>query len=338
MPMERKRNICQVTRIAPPVCLIVQPIHSAGIQRLQDQGLQPVTDGVAVDPSHVVAVITRNAGFSAARMEALPCLRVIAVHGVGYDPVDVEAATRSGIAITNTPGANERSVAEQAIALLFALAKQVVGADAAVRAGDFGFKYSADLVELAGLTMGLAGFGPIGQQTAALGRALGMRVVACSRYQPDAVFERLGVDRLPTLEAVLRASDAVSLHMPANDATRNAIGRTQLALMKPTAFLINTGRGDTVDEEALVNALKTGKIRGAGLDVFRCEPLTADHPLRSLKNVVLSPHVAGSTEASLQRTAVAAADCALSVLAGQRPDTLVNASVWPSRRLPQQQI
>lgn len=317
-----------------PACLIVQPIHTAGTQRLCEAGLLPVTDVEAAGPERIVAAVTRNAGFPAALMERLPGLRVIAVHGVGYDPVDVDVATRLGIAVTNTPGTNERSVAEHAIALLFALAKQVVGADAAARSGDFDFKYSADLVELAGLTLGIVGFGGIGRQTAAIGRALGMHVLAFSRYQPDTVFDRLGVTRAPSLEAVLRASDVLSLHMPADPGTHNAIGRDQLALMKPTAFLINTGRGSTVDEKALVEALRAGTIRGAGLDVFRREPLSPDHPLCSLKNVVLTPHIAGSSDASLRKTAVAAVDCVLSVLAGKRPDTLVNPQAWPVRRRP----
>jgi D-3-phosphoglycerate dehydrogenase len=284
------------------------------------------------NPARVVAAITRNAGFSGRQMKTLKNLRVIAVHGVGYDPVDVETATQLGVAVTNTPGTNERSVAELAIALMFALAKQVVAADAAAREGDFGFKYSADLTEIAGLTLGILGFGAIGRQTAAIGRALGMRVVALSKHQPDAVFERLGVVRASSLQTLLSDSDVVSLHLPATPSTRNLIGREELALMKPTSLLINTGRGSTVDEDALVDALREGRIRGAGLDVFRSEPLDPNHPLCSLQNVILSPHLAGSTEAALRRTAIASAECVLAVLADKRPETLVNPQVWPSRR------
>lgn len=317
-----------------PACLVVQPIHAVGGERLRAAGLMPVTDADGVAPDRIVAAVTRNAGFPAAWMEALPNLRAIAVHGVGYDPVDIGTATRLGIAVTNTPGTNDRSVAEQAIALLFALAKRVIEADAAVRAGRFDFKYTADLVELAGLTLGIVGFGAIGRQTAAIGCALGMRVLAFSRHQPDATFAQLGVIRAASLEALLRESDVVSLHLPSNTETHNAIGREQLALLKPTAFLINTGRGSTVDEQALVDALKAGTIGGAGLDVFRSEPLPVDHPLCSLSNVVLSPHMAGSSEASLRKTALAAVDCILSVLAGRCPATLVNPEVWPARRAP----
>lgn len=285
-----------------------------------------------LDPARIVAAITRNAGFSRAQMDALPNLRVVAVHGVGYDPVDIETASRLGIAVTNNPGTNERSVAEHAIGLMFALAKQVLAADVATRQGDLSFKYSAGLTEIAGLTLGILGFGGIGRQTAALGRALGMRVTAVSDHQPDTVFERMGVTRAASLEALLSGSDVVSLHMPSTASTRNLIGRKQLALMKPTSFLINTGRGSTIDEEALVAALQAGAIRGAGLDVFGSEPLDPASPLCALKNVVLSPHLAGSTEAALERTAIAAADCVLEVLSGRRPDTLVNPDVWASRR------
>lgn len=317
-----------------PACLIVQPIHAAGSERLRAAGILPVTDEDEISPDRIVAAITRNAGFSAARMEALPKLHAIAVHGVGYDPVDINAATRLGIAVTNTPGTNERSVAEQAIALLFALAKQVIAADGAARNGKFDFKYTADLVELCGLTLGIVGFGAIGRQTAAIGRALGMQVLAYSRHQPASTFEKLGVTRANSLEDLLRTSDVVSLHLPATPETYHVIGREELALLKPTAFLINTGRGNTIDQEALVAALQKGSIRGAGLDVFSKEPLPADHPLCTLSNVVLSPHLAGSTEASLRKTAEAAVDCVLSVLAGKRPETLINPEVWSARRMP----
>lgn len=315
-----------------PACLIVQPIHSAGVDRLKDAGILPVDNLDHVDPACIVAAITRNAGFSGQQMNTLPNLQVVAVHGVGYDPVDVDTATSLGISVTNTPGSNERSVAEQAIGLMFALAKQVVAADSATRKGDFAFKYSADLIEVAGLTLGILGFGAIGCQTAAIGRALGMRVIALSSHQPDAVFERLGVVRASSIQMLLRESDVVSLHLPSTPSTRNVIGREQLALMKPTSLLINTGRGSTVDEDALVDALRDGTIRGAGLDVFRSEPLDPNHPLCSLQNVILSPHLAGSTEAALRRTATAAAECVLTVLANKRPETLVNPQVWASRR------
>lgn len=321
-----------VTLAAPPACLIVQPIHQTGIKCLREAGLLPVDRIDAVDPGRIVAAITRNAGFSGEQMKALTELRIVAVHGVGHDPVDTDIATRLGIAVTNTPGSNERSVAEQAIALMFGLTKRLVAADGAARKGDFSFKYSADLMEIAGLTLGILGFGAIGRQTAAIGRALGMRVIAFSNHQDDRVFDRSGVLRASTLEAVLGESDVVSLHLPATSSTRNMIGRQELALMKPTSFLINTGRGSTVDEDALVEALRSGKIRGAGLDVFQSEPLTPDHPLCSLPNVILSPHLAGSTEAALERTAVAAADCVLSVLADRQPATLLNPQVWAMRR------
>lgn len=330
--MERKRDFYIVNRSELPACLIVQPIHSAGMGRLKDAGVLPVDSLDAVDPGRIVAAITRNAGFSGQQMNGLPDLKVVAVHGVGYDPVDIDTATSLGISVTNTPGSNERSVAEQAIALIFALAKQVVAADTAARTGDFAFKYSVDLMEVAGLTLGILGFGAIGRQTAAIGRALGMRVIALSSHQPDAVFERLGVVRASSLQVLLRESDVVSLHLPSTPSTRNIIGREQLALMKPTSLLINTGRGSTVDEDALVNALRDGTIRGAGLDVFRSEPLDPNHPLCSLPNVILSPHLAGSTEAALRRTAIAAAECVLTVLSDKWPETLVNPQVWASRR------
>lgn len=332
IPKECKRNFTTVSKSEFPACLIVQPLDSAGLDRLSEANIEPIDSLDGVDPSRVVAVITRNAGFSGAEMKALPNLRVVAVHGVGYDPVDVETASRLGIAVTNTPGTNERSVAEHAVGMMFALCKQSIRADAAVRRGDRSFKNAVKLTELAGSTLGIVGFGGIGRQTAALALALGMRVTALSNYQPDTVFEQLGVTRVQSLEKLLRESDVVSLHLPSNASTRNLIGRAELALMKPNSILINTGRGNTIDEDALVDALRSGNISGAGLDVFSSEPLDPAHPFCTLGNVVLSPHLAGSTQAALRRTALAAAACVLSVLSGERPGTLINSEVWASRR------
>jgi D-3-phosphoglycerate dehydrogenase / 2-oxoglutarate reductase len=310
-------------------CYIVQPVHEAGLQFLLANGLPSATSLGGFATENCVAVITRNAGLSGAAIERLPNLRVIAVHGIGVDPVDLLTATRRGVAVTHTPSTNVRSVAEHAIALTLTLAKQLVASDAATRAGDFTFKYRNQLVELDSLTFGVVGFGSIGRATAQLARAFGMRVVASSKYQPDSVFEAIGVERAHSLEDVLRTSDVVSLHLPSNAATRVIIGAREISMMRPGAILINTGRGDVVDEGALIEALSRRAIRGAGLDVYQNETMSPAYPLLHLPNVVLSPHSAGSTEASLRRTALEAARCVIDVLKGRRPTHLVNPNVWP---------
>jgi D-3-phosphoglycerate dehydrogenase len=211
-------------------CLLVQPIHSSGVEILKGAGLEvrlAASTDMAVVGQQVrdcVAAITRNAGFSADAIEQGARLQVIGVHGIGVDPVAVSAATAAGVCVVNTPTANVQSVAEHAIALMFALARGIPQADRATRQGNFDFKYQTSLVELGGLTLGLVGFGNIGQATARLGAALGMQVVAFSPTRPDAVFSALGVARAPSLDDVLRRADILSLHLPLVPSTLGMIG------------------------------------------------------------------------------------------------------------------
>ncbi|WP_244471464.1 hydroxyacid dehydrogenase [Methylobacterium sp. ARG-1] len=318
--------------------MIVQPIHSAGLDRLRDAGIEPrsarETDARTLgrEVADCVAVITRDTGLPAVVIAAAPRLRVIGVHGTGTDHVAIPAATEGGVVVVNTPGTNAASVAEHALALIFGLAKALPGADRSVRAGDDGFRYTARLVELAGLTLGLVGFGAIGQATARLGSSLGLRVLAYGPSRPDADFADVGALRATSVDALLGEADIVSLHLPLTPDTRGLIGRPQLARMKRSAFLINTSRGGLIDEAALVQALEDGSIAGAGLDVFAREPLPADHPLTRQERVILTPHIGGSTEAALIRTAETVAGRVVDVLAGRRPGGLVNPDVWLHRR------
>lgn len=323
---------------SPGTCLIVQPIHESGLARLRAAGLEiRAATGLAPailarEAADCVAVITRNGGFPAEAVEAAPRLRVIGVHGTGTDPVAVPDATRAGIAVVNTPGANALSVAEHAIGLIFALAKAIPQADRAMRDGDHDFRYGARLVELAGLTLGLVGFGAIGQTTGRLAAALGMKILAYGPTRPDSDFEALGAARAASLSDLLAQADVVSLHLPLTAQTRGLIGRDELSRMRPGAFLINTARGALVDEDALAEALAAGTISGAGLDVVSGDALPHDHPLHREPRVILTPHVAASTEAALIRAAERVADQVIAVLADRRPPNLVNAEVWDRRR------
>jgi D-3-phosphoglycerate dehydrogenase len=315
----------------------VQPIRQTGLDILEGAGIRPIL-APSTDPSTILeavrqvdAVITRNSGLSAEAIAAAPRLKVIAVHGVGTNAVAVAAATARGIAVVNTPDVNARSVAEHAIALTLALAKAIPAADAATRAGDDSFKYSARLTEVAGLTFGIVGFGAIGKATAQLAKALGMRARAFSRSRPDSDFADAGIERAPNLPALLADSDVVSLHLPLVDETRGIIGPGELRLMKPGAFLINTGRGGLVDETALAEALEAGRLGGAGLDAFAIEPLPTTSPLVRLSNVILSPHIAGSTVQALERMADLSARQVVDVLSGRRPPHPVNPEVWAVR-------
>lgn len=291
------------------ICWIPQPIHASGINELRKINLQPVEESEITDlhqKEQVVAVIFRGGEFSCTMMQQFPYLRVIAVHGVGTDGIDVDAATQNGIVILNTPGMNALSVAEHAIGLMFALSKQLIVADQAVRQGRYQqFRYQGGLRELHNARLGVVGFGASGRQTARLAHALGMRVQVLSR-QPENVLHQFGCQKSFDLAALLQSSDIVSLHVPAVPETRYLIDQNALTMMKPSALLINTSRGALVDENALIDALNGGKIAGAGLDVFEQEPLPADSALLQTKNLVVSPHIAASTEQALINMAAAA--------------------------------
>jgi D-3-phosphoglycerate dehydrogenase len=320
-----------------PDCLIVQPIHERGMAVLREAGitarLASASDmaTVAAEVGDAVAVITRNAGFNRAALDAAPALRVIGNHGIGTDPVDVAHATELGIPVVNNPTANVISVAEHAIGLMLAVARRMFSADQAARARDFRWKFSHSQIELYGKTLGIVGFGVIGRETARrAAQGFGMRPLVFSPSVPDSALE--GFPRAATIEELLRQSDVVSLHVKLTPATRNLLSAERLSLMKPGAILINTARGAAVDEAALAALLREGRLFGAGIDVFAAEPPPEGHPLLDAPNCVLAPHVGGSTEEALIRTAEECARHVVDVLAGRRPPHIVNPEAWDRRR------
>lgn len=319
-------------------CLIVQPIDPEGWTVLRAAGIEPVAasadDGatVAREIRDAVAVITRSAGLSGAAIDAARALRVIGNHGTGLDPIDVPRATALGVPIVSTPDANVASVAEMAVTLALAVAKGVIDADRASRSGDAGFKYRAPIQELSGKTLGVVGFGRIGRKTAeAFVRGFGMALLVHAPTAPPEAVAALG-GRACSLDDLLSESDVVSLHVPLRPATRGLIGASELARMRPTAILVNTARGAVIDERALVDALRSRRLAGAGLDVLEEEPVAPDHPLLALPNVVLTPHIGGSSREAARRTAVAVARQVVDVLEDRLPAHLVNPEVWSRRR------
>jgi D-3-phosphoglycerate dehydrogenase len=231
-----------------------------------------------------------------------PHLRVVARAGTGVDTIDVHAATRRGIAVMNAPGANTVSAGEHALGLLLALVRRIPEAAAAMRRGDWDRK-RFEGTELRGKTMGVVGLGRIGGHVAQLARAFGMSVVAHDPYLLPERAAELGVPLL-SLDDLLRVADVVTLHVALTDQTHHLINAERLRLMKPTAVLINTARGELVDEAALADAVREKRIGGAAIDVFSVEPLPADSPLRALDRVLLTPHLAASTAEAQERVAV----------------------------------
>jgi len=245
-----------------------------------------------IGAAELVLNIRSSSKFSERVFEACPRLRLVSLWGTGTDHVDLPAAARHGVTITNTPGVSAISIAEHALALLLAVARRIPQVDAATRRGEWARGQS---VEIRGKVCGIVGLGAIGTEFARIAAAMGMRVIAWTMH-PRAI---PGVE-LVELDELYRTSDVVSLHLRLSPETVGFVGAPHFARMKKSGILINTARGAIVDEAAMIEALSSGRISGAGLDVFATEPLPAGHPLTKLANVAITPHCAGVTPEALE--------------------------------------
>ncbi|GBD11950.1 Putative 2-hydroxyacid dehydrogenase YoaD [bacterium HR23] len=257
-------------------------------------------------------------------------LRFLALCRHATNQVDLEGATQAGVVVVHTPARNAQAVAELAVGLMLALARRIPEASAYVAGGRWSNPLDAYHrfrgVELAGKTLGVVGLGNIGRRVARMGRALGMRVIASDPYAPP----MRGIPLLP-LEEVLAQADILTLHAPDTPETHHLLNAQRLALMKPTAFLVNTGGGSLVDTEALCQALKEGRLAGAGLDVLEASPLPPESPLLACPNLLLTPHIGGATWETVRRYSAMVAEDLLRWRAGKRPRYLANPAVWRHR-------
>jgi phosphoglycerate dehydrogenase-like enzyme len=244
-----------------------------------------------IDRARIAVNIRAHARFSDTVFAACPNLQMVSVWGTGTDNIDLHAAGMRGVTVCNTPGVNAFAVAEHALTLMLVVGRKVVALDREMHAGKWPREM---LTQLVGKTLGVFGMGTIGARVAALGRAIGMDVLGWSAQGDAARIKKAGA-RPASKDEILSTADVVSLHVRLATETRGFIGRKELALMKPTAILVNTGRGALVDRDALLAALREGRLLGAGLDVFHQEPLAPDDPILALPNVVCSPHNAGQT-------------------------------------------
>jgi D-3-phosphoglycerate dehydrogenase len=316
--------------------LLTRPIQRAAIDELSKHCQVEVYDVDASMPAELMAKAMRDVD------AVMPCgvrvgeeaiksaskLRVVANIGVGYDNIDVEACTRRRILVTNTPDVLTEATADLAFALLLAAARRVVEADTFVRQEKWNHWQWNCLwgSETHGKTLGLYGFGRIGQAVALRGRGFSMRILYHSRNRVPKNIERELAAQWVDHETLMRESDFLSLHVPLTPETCHSISRREFAVMKPTAFVINTARGSIIDEQALVETLQAGKLGGAGLDVFEQEPKV--HPaLMAMKNVVLLPHIGSATAETRLRMALLASVNLLAALEGKRPPNLVNPNV-----------
>ncbi|MBF9002181.1 hydroxyacid dehydrogenase [Vibrio nitrifigilis] len=311
-------------------CVIAEPIHSIGIELLEQAGInveyphESTPAALTQSLADADAVIVRNNGLKADMMDAAPKLKIIANHGTGTDNVDVMHAHEKGITVTNTPDANVRAVAEHAFMLMLATARQVAKADTATRTGNWQFKFDEPMLSLYDKTLGIIGWGRTGKILAQMAsQGLGMRVFVWSPNASDDQFTQPGVQKIGTLTELLSEVDVVSLHRPLRKDTAHTLNAKTLSIIKPGAIVVNTSRGGLIDENALVEALQSGRLFGAGLDVFEQEPLAPSSVLASLPNVLLTPHVAGSSQEALIATATQCARQVIDALNGRKPEHLL---------------
>jgi glyoxylate reductase len=274
-----------------------------------------------------VAAVLGTDHWTAALMDKAPHLRIIALTAVGFDSVEVTAATERGIIVTNTAGSLTDTVADLVLALMLGVARRVPESDRWLRAGNWRTAGVTPMGrDVHHATLGILGMGRIGAAVADRARGFQMKVLYHDTVRREDLERQHGY-RFVTLDTLLRESDFISLHTALTPETRGMIGEADLAKMKPTAFLINTSRGPVVNEGALIAALRAGRPAGAGLDVFETEPIDPENPLLKMENVVLLPHVGSATEATRQAMVDLAADNVLAVLEGKPPLTPVNPDV-----------
>ncbi|MGQ9548688.1 MAG: hydroxyacid dehydrogenase [Roseiflexus sp.] len=287
----------------------------------------------ALLPGCAVAIITALIDANGAWMDAAgSTLRAICRPGIGVDNIDISAATKRGILVINTPDGPTESTAEHAVALLLALAKQVGASDRILRAEGW---HAARLrgIEVRGKTLGIVGLGRIGRRVAQICRyGLEMRVLAYDPLVSEETFAVTDVERAATLNDLLPQVQFLSLHCALTPETRHLIGRRELELLPPGAMLINVSRGAVVDQAALIAALNSGHLAGAGLDVFDPEPLPRDHPLLRLPNVIATPHIASYTTDGARAMHIGVAQQVIQLLRGERPPYIVNPEAWSGQR------
>jgi len=306
-----------------------RPVLPAALPEVESAAvvLGPAT---ADDPHHGLAgaraVIAGAASFDGPFMDHAPQLKVISRSGIGVDGVDLAAASERGIVVCNAPDAPTVSTAEHALALMLAVAKNLPKSAAELRRGSRSFYASHRGIELDGKTLGLVGYGRISRRLGAMAAGIGMEIQAHDPFLEPTAFA--SARRVETLEELVATSDVVSLHVPLTADSAGLFDADSFAAMKDGAVFINTARGGLVDQEALLAAIDSGKLSGAGLDVTDPEPLDQAHPLLALDNVVVTPHIASATDEGKLRLLLAAFRQAIQVLDGERPPNVVNPDVW----------
>jgi D-3-phosphoglycerate dehydrogenase len=310
--------------------ICIQPLHPEGMKILHSRPDLEIIVPEAPDPATwanflpgTEAICVRLSKIPRSLIEAAPNLKIISRHGVGVDNIDVAAATERGVIVATVGLANAPSVVEHTLALMFALAKRLPDFDHAVRQGDYMRKMKLEAVDVAGRTVLIIGLGRIGSRLAKALNALGIKCVGVDPAYTPAEIEAMGCEPVTDFRSALPRADFVTVHTPLQDDTRNMIGARELAMMKPTAYLINCARGGIVDEAALLDALNSGRIMGAGLDVQVDEPPKPDDPLLKCDRLILTPHSATSTPETMMRSSMTVAQNVLDHFDGRLPKSHV---------------
>ena len=310
--------------------LVTEPIHEDGINLLQEHfkvisGIGRYWEELLPLAPEIDAIIVRVARVPLEFIKRAKRLRVIAKHGTGLDNIDVGLATQYGISVVNEPTTNVEAVAELTVATFLALARLLRKADDVVRSMVWKKRNTLIGRELQGSTVSLVGMGRIGSRVADIClHGFGCRVLAYDPYVSREYLESLGIEKVDSVDDLLPECDFLSIHVPLTPETRGLIDASKLALLKPTAYVVNISRGGIVDEQALADALASGTIAGAAVDAFTSEPPKPDNPLLSCPNILLMPHMGAQTEESMRRTALGISQGVVDALQGRRPKHLVN--------------
>jgi glyoxylate reductase len=331
-------NISVVDVLPKPKVYVTRMIAESGLSLLREKFEVEVWEEYEPPPKNIL--IQKAAGADALVtllsdridkevLDAAPKLKVIAQMAVGFDNIDIKEATRRGIYVTNTPEVLTETTADFAWALLMAVARRVVEADSYVRKGQWKVAWHPNMLaggDINGATLGIVGAGRIGQAMAQRAKGFNMQILYYNRSPRAEMEQALGAKHVD-LDDLLRNADFVTLHVPLSKETHHLIDTQKLRLMKPTAYLINNSRGSVVDEKALYEAMKAGRIAGAALDVFEQEPIPADNPLLKLENVVVAPHISSASIETRAKMSEMVAENLLAYFKGDRPLNLVNTDV-----------
>ncbi len=313
--------------------VMTQAVCAEGLSKLEGKANYYVADNG--DPNEYLdemkdadALIVRIAKCDKNVIENSPNLKVIGRTGVGYDSVDVEAATKAGIPVVITPGANNRSVAEHAVAMMFSIAKNFSEAETEMKKGNWNIRDAKKAFELLDKKVGFIGLGAIGRETQKICKAIGMKTLGYDPYLSKEKMEEIGCIYFEDYHDMIKECDIVSIHVPFVESTKNLITKKELESMKPTAVLINCSRGGIVNEKDLIDALNNGVIAAAGTDVFEQEPPSQDNPLLNTKNLLISPHSAAQTREAVINMALMCVEGCLAVLNGEQWPYVADKKVY----------